>query len=546
MLMTAPILGINTVRIPIGYWTLGPDFTQGTDFEPVGATVYSNSYPRLLRAIKWAEKYDLGVLVDMHGAVGGQNRETHSGVSGGTLGLFKDPYNMEKTIVALEYLTKQLINVNNIVGIEILNEPVDDPGLIPFYEHALDRLRSLSPEAGMFPFYYHNAFNTTKYSAWQAPRTDFLVQDEHSYFLFDEANKAKSMAQLDTEIKQTSGSLSQLYINSANSVRRNMVIDEWSCGLSDNALMGVQDQEAARRAFCTGQMQTYANTTAGYAFWAYKTEYCEGDPNWCFRGRVGVSLPATFYSYPNGSALANSSMINSASSDNSSEVSFFSIGADFASMTGLSEADSAMLLLATSTSADAVNFAMINEILATTDFDMEFFPEIFRTNGSFSDDPAPIVSNPPNISSPAEQSTEAVAALPAQVIPPSAAYLINPPPNMKGFYQHKISRRHRFERLNRNRHLDTRADSAAASAELSPTEAALARGYADGVKAAKSFALFHGSRLGFTGQFIQDALNGNKNIDGDEGKQAYQGGFMTGLAEGEASVLSGLANGTSS
>lgn len=41
-------------------------------FESVSAA-YVNSWPRVVRAINWAEKYGLGILVDLHGAPGSQN-----------------------------------------------------------------------------------------------------------------------------------------------------------------------------------------------------------------------------------------------------------------------------------------------------------------------------------------------------------------------------------------------------------------------------------------------------------------------------------------
>ena len=70
-------IGINTIRLPIGYWTLGPSFCAGTPFEDV-SDVYANSWPRVLRAIKTAEKYGIGVLVDLHGAPGSQNGKFNS------------------------------------------------------------------------------------------------------------------------------------------------------------------------------------------------------------------------------------------------------------------------------------------------------------------------------------------------------------------------------------------------------------------------------------------------------------------------------------
>lgn len=65
-------MGVNTVRLPIGYWSLGKNWTVGTPFESFG-DAYVNSWSRVLRTVKWCEKYKLGVLIDLHGAPGSQN-----------------------------------------------------------------------------------------------------------------------------------------------------------------------------------------------------------------------------------------------------------------------------------------------------------------------------------------------------------------------------------------------------------------------------------------------------------------------------------------
>jgi glucan 1,3-beta-glucosidase len=126
-------IGINTVRLPIGYWNLGPDFSEGTIFEPV-SQVYANSWPRIKRAIKHAEEAGIGVLVDLHGAVGSQNGHDHSGVSDGQTTLFSSKQNMDKTIAVLTFLMKQLVSVSNVIGIQVLNEPVYAPELENFCE----------------------------------------------------------------------------------------------------------------------------------------------------------------------------------------------------------------------------------------------------------------------------------------------------------------------------------------------------------------------------------------------------------------------------
>ena len=124
-------IGINTVRLPIGYWNLGPAFMEGTAFERV-AQAYVNCWPRVLRAINQAARENIGVLIDMHGAVGSQNGQPHSGISDGQTHLFDTPDNMDKMVAVLEHIAEQFASVNNVVGIQILNEPTYNDGLPPF------------------------------------------------------------------------------------------------------------------------------------------------------------------------------------------------------------------------------------------------------------------------------------------------------------------------------------------------------------------------------------------------------------------------------
>jgi len=124
-------IGINTVRLPIGYWNLGPEYCRGTSYDQV-SSVYQNCWPRVKRAINMAEKSGLGVLVDLHGAIGSQNGQGHSGISDGATGLFQSQSNMDRTANVLTFLMRELASVTNVVGIQMLNEPKDVPELIPF------------------------------------------------------------------------------------------------------------------------------------------------------------------------------------------------------------------------------------------------------------------------------------------------------------------------------------------------------------------------------------------------------------------------------
>ncbi|KAF5324539.1 hypothetical protein D9611_004242 [Ephemerocybe angulata] len=302
-------VGINTVRLPIGYWNLGPEFCKDTAFAGV-ADVYQGSWTRVVRAINMAGMHGIGVLVDLHGAVGSQNGQGHSGISDGQTGLFSNPGNMDKTINVLTYLIKQLLHVNNVVGIEILNEPKYDDGLELFYNRAIDAMRGTDPDAGGFPLYIHNAFDMNRFSQYMSGRWDFTVQDQHSYFVYTDGDRQQSAVD---HVRDISSTVSSTLHTASDKVRRNMVVGEFSCALTPESMAGssAHDGDRARKDFCGGQLDIYADRTSGWHFWSYMKEDCDQDPGWCFKSAVGTVLPTTFFTHTQpGQAWSNAAVEN--------------------------------------------------------------------------------------------------------------------------------------------------------------------------------------------------------------------------------------------
>ncbi|KAF9939560.1 hypothetical protein BGZ65_010142 [Modicella reniformis] len=114
-------LGLNHVRIPIGHWAMGY-LTEDEPYVPDIAWKY------LLRAIEWARKYGIRVMIELHAAPGSQNGWNHSGRLGqinwinGTMGT----RNAQRTILYLQYMANffsnpSYIHVSPLMG--LLNEP---------------------------------------------------------------------------------------------------------------------------------------------------------------------------------------------------------------------------------------------------------------------------------------------------------------------------------------------------------------------------------------------------------------------------------------
>ncbi|KZT68201.1 glycoside hydrolase family 5 protein [Daedalea quercina L-15889] len=452
-------IGINTVRLPIGYWSLGPQFCQGTPFENV-SDVYQYSWPRVTRAISMAGQAGMGVLVDLHGAPGSQNGQPHSGISDGVTGLFDSPTYMDMTISVLTFLVEQLVNVTNVVGIEILNEPQNDPGLPSFYDRAITSMRAVSPQAATFPLYIHDGFFLDQFTSYVANRTDFVVVDHHSYFVFTPSDDAEPATQHTTDVET---SIADSYAAASTEARRNLVIDEWSCALTPESLASVPDPDQARKDFCQGQMNVYTNTTAGWGFWAYNKEDCSDDPGWCFKAAVGNSLPSTFFTYGQGPLT-----------------------------------------------------------------DPGQLPSLAELMGDMTAPPSSVVLASAQ-SSPTNESS----------MPGSDDAQASGTPSV-------ISRRWRSrtrDLTSWRRHLSPLSSRRAHKRDydngMSPEQRAIAKGYSDGFFTAKIFAQYGMSKLGFTGQYMNDsiaALGPSVIKPGTEGN--YQEWFLKGLQDGENIVIS--------
>ncbi|KAF5386918.1 hypothetical protein D9615_001922 [Tricholomella constricta] len=446
-------IGINTVRLPIGYWNLGPYYCQDTPFASV-ASVYQNSWPRIVRAINVAAEHGIGVLVDLHGAVGSQNGQPHSGISDGATNMFSNPQYMDKTVDVLMFLMQQLSTVTNVVGIQILNEPNNLPELTDFYSRAIASMRQApTPAAASFPLYVHNGFDLGRCTDYVANRTDFVVQDHHSYFVFTPSDEAEPASGHTSDIQ---GPISDTLARESAKQRRNLVVDEWSCALTPESIANEPDKEAARRDFCRGQMDVYADTTAGWSFWSYSKEGCEDDPGWCFKAAVNRSLPASFFSY-NQDPMTDPWQIQVVSTA-------------IANMTTPSTSD----ILSYSEAKDAPRSRSTGRSLCRTS-------EMLRDC------------------------------------------------------------HHRFEAIHHRR--QSKRDDFD-GVQLTDAQKSTVKGHTDGFLAAKSFASFRLSKLGFVGQYVADCLaqlGPAVVVPGTE--QNYRDGFGQGLKEGQELVLAVLNKG---
>jgi glucan 1,3-beta-glucosidase len=190
--------GINTVRIPVGYWMF--DIEPGEPW--VGA---ERSWHYLVQGLRWAKEFNLEVVLDLHGAPGSQNGYDNSGKRGSidwqTGGDDSAPHyssHVNRTVKVLGLMAQKVSLLpaalqNAVRWIELLNEP---NGRMPkrirmdvvtqFYKSAYAAVKRWLPHQHII---LHDAFKSFD-QMWprlaKSFRGDILI-DTHQYQAFGQA-----------------------------------------------------------------------------------------------------------------------------------------------------------------------------------------------------------------------------------------------------------------------------------------------------------------------------------------------------------------------
>jgi glucan 1,3-beta-glucosidase len=256
--------GINAVRIPVGYWILESD----------GPYIEGAKY--LDWAIKTAKKYNIRVLIDLHGAKGSQNGHDNSGRDGKS-DWFKNKEYREQTVSTLASIAKRYKDADNLWGIELLNEPklgLFHFKLRKFYKEAYERVSHVAgPDVKIV---FHDAFTPRLMSG--AIKQEKTVMDIHWYQFTILFPWLYSLKRYFKKVKRRKSLINRLQ------KRQLVIVGEWSVVLSGKILKGLtkNEEQEAFKTHAKLQQDAYAGA-AGWFYWSYKTE---GRGIWNFRSLV--------------------------------------------------------------------------------------------------------------------------------------------------------------------------------------------------------------------------------------------------------------------
>jgi glucan 1,3-beta-glucosidase len=248
--------GINAVRIPIGYWIFDGDGP------------YTPAIKYLDWAVEMASKYQLKVLIDLHGLKGSQNGKDHSGRIGRNEWHKRKEYRRDSVDI-LEKIARRYYDAPSVWGIEMINEPKF--GLVQwklrwFYKRAYDRLRTAARPGTIIVF--HDAFTPRLLTGALWPDPNYpVVMDIHWYQFGSIWRRREQLAGYFTRVWRRGWQLMRLQR------KQPVIIGEWSVVLTEKVLgdRTKQERQAAFKRHAALQLKTY-DFALGWFYWSYKTE----------------------------------------------------------------------------------------------------------------------------------------------------------------------------------------------------------------------------------------------------------------------------------
>ncbi|KAM6519491.1 hypothetical protein FALCPG4_013122 [Fusarium falciforme] len=288
--------GLNTIRVPLGYW-LKEDLVDASEHFPKGGLDY------LTQLCGWASDRGFYIILDLHGAPGAQEpNQPFTGQYAPSVGFYND-YNYGRAVEWLEWITDIIHTKNeyrNVGMLEIVNEPLN-------WDKAVDSLRNT---------YYPNAYKAIRKvednlkvatndrvhiqmmgSLWGSGNpTEFL--DDTSFTAFDDHRYLK----WDTSVEVSQSAYIQKSCQDDRNTDGPTIVGEWSIAVPDNVeqtdAWKPQSQKDFYSKWFAAQVHAYEQHTLGWVFWTWKTNLGD-DYRWSYRdaARAGV-IPKDLNSLP--------------------------------------------------------------------------------------------------------------------------------------------------------------------------------------------------------------------------------------------------------
>lgn len=261
--------GLNTVRVPVGYWITGEDPFDVSNLQelktyPNGTATYLD---RLIK--EWAVTHNVAVLVSIHAAKGSQNGADHSApTDSGKTYWSKFKENVDNTIYVAEWLAKRYKDEPAFLGIGLLNEPngdTDENVLNQYYLDAYKAVRATGSDCVLtiMPLLFkQDATNLNGFM--EAPAYTNVWVEWHPYFIWG-YDKVSPEDLISKSILTDYQSKVQQWNTRVNANK--LYFGEWC--FANTGQFPDADSDAFRR-WAQAQMTVMIQATGGWAYWSWR------------------------------------------------------------------------------------------------------------------------------------------------------------------------------------------------------------------------------------------------------------------------------------
>lgn len=278
--------GLNTIRIPLGYWLKDDLVDAKSEHFPKGALQY------LTRLCGWASARNFYIIIDLHGAPGAQQpNQPFTGQYAPSVGFYND-YNYGRAVKWLEWMTQLIHTKNEFRGVgmlEILNEPLNWDGAVEsvrktFYVNAYNAIRKVEANLGVAKDrQVHVQLMSSHWGSGKPdeflPGAHFLAFDDHRYLKWDTSVKVDKDAFLAASCKDD------------RNAEKPTIIGEWSLSVPDNVEWtdpwNPNNNKDFYRRWFAAQVQAYEKSE-GWVFWSWKVSL--GDYRWSYKDAIEAGV----------------------------------------------------------------------------------------------------------------------------------------------------------------------------------------------------------------------------------------------------------------
>ncbi|OXV05484.1 hypothetical protein Egran_06748 [Elaphomyces granulatus] len=278
--------GLNTIRIPLGYWIYEDLVDRGTEYFPQGGLAY------LEKVCGWASDEGIYIILDLHGAPGAQQPYVSFTGQLSPKNFYNDN-NYERALRFLEWaanLVHTNDNFRNVGMLEVVNEPATvssqaESLRTEYYPQAFQRIRDAETKLQIQPNkYLHVQMMDKRWGSGDPNQalndTSYAAYDSHTYLMFSNTPVDK-----DTYIKTS--------CNDDRSGNQPTIVGEFSMGVPQK-FTSTQEWTSKNPNNTEFYQKWFAALISkyekqlGWCFWSWKTEL--GDYRWSYDEAVQAGV----------------------------------------------------------------------------------------------------------------------------------------------------------------------------------------------------------------------------------------------------------------